>query len=401
MEKAKILFLAFDLPFPLDRGGRIKTFHFLRGLARKSEVTVVALNRSPEEHQYLDTFKGWLKNIYLVPIDVSLKRKLSVVVNSLGNKKPFIISLYFNQKAQELIRTLCQNEHFDIIYADHLHMSQYVPHDTPSYTILDEHNIEASLISRFEKRRKLGVIRLFSRYEGARLKTYETHECRRFNHIITTTDLDASIIQQYIGTDKKISAIPIGVDTEYFQPSNQRVNTNTIISLGTLGWPPNAEGTLWFYHEVFPIIKAQRPEIKWQIIGDRAPSEILKLDKQKGIEILGRVDDIRPYLSNCVAVIVPLQVGSGMRVKILTALAIGVPVITTSIGCEGIKVEHGKDLLIADTPQDFAHALIRLFQEEELPKKLSTFGRHLVENEYSWEIVYQQLENLVERTLIK
>ena len=158
----KILFLAFELPYPLDRGGRIKTFHYLKALAERHQVTLVALSRSPLENQYLDQFAGWLKAVHLAPIDLSLAHKIRMAGLGLWRSKPFVIALYDNWEVRNLISDLLLTQDYDCIYADHLHMSQYVPRSVNSFTVLDQHNVEVMILDRFFQSCRWGPLKAFS-----------------------------------------------------------------------------------------------------------------------------------------------------------------------------------------------------------------------------------------------
>jgi sugar transferase (PEP-CTERM/EpsH1 system associated) len=387
----KILFLAFELPYPLDRGGRVKTFHFLQALARHHKVTLVALSRSPLESQHLGRFAGWLEAVHLVPVGLSWARKMRLASLGLWRRKPFVMALYDSREMRDLVSTLLQTQEYDVIYADHLHMSQYVPKSTGSFTVLDQHNVEAVILHRFFQSRRLGPLKAFAWWEWRRMASYEPAECRRFNMVLVTTPIDAELVRPWLQPEQRLEVLPIGVDVEYFKPVSCPSDSCTLVSLGTLAWQPNADGVLWFCREVLPLVQAHVPGVTFQIIGDRPPVMIRKLGEDKAIELLGRVDDVRPFLTNSAGLIVPLRVGSGMRVKVLDALAMGVPVVSTTVGCEGIAVTHGRDVLIADRPPDFARAIVELMSDGELQRRLSKAGRALVTERYAWPVIHDQI----------
>jgi glycosyltransferase involved in cell wall biosynthesis len=188
--------------------------------------------------------------------------------------------------------------------------------------------------------------------------------------------------------------LPIGVDAEYFKPEPRPLNSHKLVSLGTLAWQPNADGVLWFCREVLPRVRTCVPDVTLQIIGDCPLPMIRKLGDDEAIEPLGWVDDVRPFLANSAGLIVPLRVGSGMRVKVLSALAMGVPIVSTSIGCEGIAVTHGQDALIADEPLEFARAIVELVGDGELQQRLSRAGHALAMERYAWPLIYDQIDRV-------
>ena len=391
-----ILFLAFELPYPLDRGGRIKTFHYLKALAQRHRVTLVALSRSPLENQYLGQFDGWLEAVHLVPIDLSLARKVRLAGLGLGRQKPFVMALYDDQGVRNLVSNLLLAQDYDCIYADHLHMSQYVPWSVNSFTVLDQHNVEAMILYRFFQSCQWGPLKAFAWREWQRMAVYEPAECRRFDMVWVTTPVDADLVRPWMRPGGQLEVLPIGVDVEYFEYTPRPPRPRSLVALGTLAWQPNADGVLWFCREILPLVRDHVPDLTLQIIGDRPPAALCKLaDEESAIELLGRVDDVRPYLTGGAGLVVPLRVGSGMRVKVLDALALGMPVVSTTVGCEGIAVTHGQDILIADEPMDFARAVVDLVNDGELQQRLSMAGRALVMERYAWPVVYDQISEVL------
>lgn len=400
----RILFLAFELPYPLDRGGRIKTYHLIEGLSRHHQVTLVALIRSPAEARNIEALRPFCEKVHAVPISISWGRKLCRGLASLLRPEPFVVRLYHSREMRDLVEALLKEETFDVLYADHFHMAQYIPENWPSVKVLDQHNVESVILQRFFENQRFEPMKLLAWLEWRKMRQYEPRMCRKFDRILTVTDIDAEIMRPWLPSERAISVIPIGVDTTYFQPQEGDSGSRELVSVGTMYWKPNIEGVLWFHRAVYPLVKKRVPEVKLTIVGTRPPAEIMHLAGEDGIEVTGWVEDARPYMARSAAMIVPLQVGSGMRVKILNALAMGLPVVSTSVGCEGIEVTHGEEILIADEPHDFAQATIRLLSDEGLRRKLSRSGRALVEERYSWPKVYAMIEAFcaeIERELLE
>jgi sugar transferase (PEP-CTERM/EpsH1 system associated) len=390
----RILFLAFELPYPLDRGGRIKSYHYLQALAKRHHVTLVALSRSLSEQQHLEVLRADLADVHLVPVNIALVRKLRLAVMGLPRWKPFVMSLYASEEMAQLLRELMTATSFDVIYADHLHMAQHVPKNTSAFTVLDQHNIETVILRRFFENQLWGPLKAFGWWEWKRMERYEMSVCRDFDLILATTPVDAELIRPWMRAGQRLEVLPIGVDVQYFDPLPRPPATRTIVSIGTMAWQPNSEGLLWFCREILPLVRAKVPDLKLQIIGDRPPPAVRHLGSDSQIKVLGRVGDVRPYMANSAALIVPLRVGSGMRVKILNALAMGVPVVSTAVGCEGIAVTHGQDVLIADEPLGFAKAIVELVSDREVQQRLSRNGRALVMERYSWPVIYDQIDRV-------
>ncbi len=390
----KILFLAFEVPYPLDRGGRIKTFHYLKALTRHHQVSLVALTRTQDCVTKLEYLRSELalEEVHGIHIDLARLRKARLALTSLLQTKPFVISLYDSAEGKHLVERLLNGNHFDLVYADHLHTAQYVPMETRALTLLDQHNVETMVLQRFADTQSWKPLQWFARREHYKMSRYEPKMCRQFDAIWVTTEVDRELIAPWLLPRQHIKVLPIGVDTDYFQPDGRKRDPHTLISVGTLSWPPNADGVLWFYNEVYLLIKKQIPNIQFVIVGANPPSAIQKLAEDPSVKVTGWVNDIRPYMARSTMMIVPLRGGSGMRVKILNALAMGLPVVSTSVGCEGIDVTSGDDILIADDVKTLVQRIVTLFQDQQLQQTLSKNGVRLIQERYSWKALYSQVE---------
>ena len=393
----RILFLAFEVPYPLDRGGRIKTFHYLKALTRNHQVSLAALTRTRDCVERLKFLQSELSlvDVHSILIDLSRLRKFGLALSSLWQAEPAVMSLYANAEGKRLVERLLDGCHFDLIYVDHLHMAQYVPSQTPAPTLLDQHNVESVILQRFADRQSLMPVRWFARREHRKMMCYEAEMCRRFDAIWVTTEVDRKLISPWLLPQQHVQVLPIGVDTDYFQPDGRKQDPHTVISVGTLSWPPNADGVLWFYDRVFSLIKKQVSDSKFMIVGANPPPSIQRLAEDPAVEVTGWVDDIRSYMARSTVMVVPLRGGSGMRVKILNALAMGLPVVSTSVGCEGIAVTPGDDILVADDVDVFVRQIVALFEDAQLQRRLSRNGIMLIRERYSWNSLYRQIESSV------
>jgi glycosyltransferase involved in cell wall biosynthesis len=222
-----------------------------------------------------------------------------------------------------------------------------------------------------------------------------------FDKTLAVTEPDqlaflAALHQNGFQANVTISVIPIAVDTRQIGPVQRVENSLNILTMGTLYYPPNADGIRWFIQQVFPLIREKLPSVKLTIIGKNPPTDFLKLsaDKDSGIITTGFVPDLDPYFAESAVTVVPVRAGGGMRVRILEAFARAAPVVTTTVGLEGIDALPGKDVLVADSPDDFAGSVIKLLQNEELRQRLSMNGRCLVEQKYDWKVVLRELDRV-------
>jgi len=237
------------------------------------------------------------------------------------------------------------------------------------------------------------------RRESKRLAKYERYLCKQFDHLLTVSDEDKQAMLALAAEDeisslsKKITTIPICVDPDHRQVIETNNNGQQIMHLGTMFWPPNRDGVLWFAREVLPLIAKQLPGVEFVIAGANPPKEIKLLERCDNglagcIRVTGFLDDPSNELSHSRVFVVPLHAGGGMRVKILDAWLWGLPIITTSIGAEGIEYQEGENILVADSANSFAEAVLRIFAEPDLGARLRKKGRQWVEERYNWRKVY-------------
>jgi len=393
----KLFFLAFEVPYPLDRGGRIKTFHYLKALAHHHQVTLVALSRTPQCKENLEQLRSMLglEAVYPIVVDLSRARKVRVALQSLGQSRPFVMGLYYTTEGRDLVEHLVERQGFDLIYADHLHMAQYVPTQSGARTLLDHHNVETMLLERLARTQSWNPLYWFTRLEHFKMTRYEPRTLQRFDAVWVTTEVDRALIAQWCLPHQRLEVLPIGVDTDYFCPNHGPREPRTLLSIGTLSWPANADSVLWFYREIYPLLKQQFPDVRFVIVGANPPLTIRRLVADSSVEVTGWVEDVRPYLARSTLLVVPMRVGSGMRVKILNALAMGLPVLSTSVGCEGIAVTPGRNILVADEASTFWQRIADLLEDPLQQQELSKNGVMLVQEQYSWNAIYCRVQAAV------
>ena len=210
--------------------------------------------------------------------------------------------------------------------------------------------------------------------------------------VVSCKDL---IFIEDLGLSYKAAVIENGVDTKYFHPIENKINKSTLVFTGSMDWRPNQDAVLFFVNDIFPLLKEEIPELKVFIVGRNPPQNIINLGSQEGITITGTVDDVRPYISKSTLYIVPLRIGGGSRLKILEAMAMKKPIVSTSIGAEGLEVTHCKDILLADTPTDFCSHCIQVLHNHHLSESIAQNGFELVHKKYKWASIGKKLSNYI------
>lgn len=399
----RILFLSQVLPYPLDAGPKVRSYYVLRYLAQHHEVTLVSFVRSTDTAEAVNHLRSFCRAVHTVPITRSRLQDGFYFFKSLATGQPFIIERDWRANMAEELGNLVKNQHFEAIHADQLWMAPYAlwarqqANGSHPRVMLDQHNAVYMIPQRMALGETSWLKRAVLKLEANKLADYEVETCRHFDHVAWVTREDFTAVQG-LSPNTPIpnsGVIPICGDPGA-QPMIQRQPTaQRITFVGGLHYPPNAQGILWFAEKCFPHVLAQAPDAILTVIGKQPPPELQSLQlPAKNLEVTGYVDDPRPYLAETAVFIVPLLAGGGMRVKIVDGWTWGMPIVSTTVGAEGIETEPGKTMLIADTPTEFAQATLQLWQNRAEADHLAQAGRRWVMEKYNWTKAYQQWDRI-------
>lgn len=407
----RILFLTQVLPYPLVGGAKIRAYYILRYLAQAHEITLVSFAREDDRLQDYDHLKHLCSAVYSVPISRSVVTDAAALLSGLVTGRPAVIVRDRNPDMLRLLERIVNNRSFDAVHADQTSMAQYAIHacvasrnGRPPMTVLDEHNALHLVVSRqaaFERGWRKGLWKL----EAKQMARYEARICRRFERVLTVSNNDMrALLSLYSPSEaaalaERFSVLPICVDPLSVDEMAPLSHDHQILHIGTMFWPPNVEGVLWFAHEIMPKVLTQLPASHLTIVGKNPPKRMRQLAEPNSrlygqVEVTGYVTDVSEIVSRSRVFVVPLMAGGGMRVKILDAWRWGLPVVSTTLGAEGIAVKDGEDILLADSAEDFARAVVRVLTEPGLAEHLRRGGRLSVETRYDWRRVYEHLDNI-------
>ena len=409
----RILFLTQVLPYPLDAGPKIRAYYALRYLSQKHEVSLASFVRPDDPPMAVEHLQTFCQTLCTVPMHRSRGRDSWDLLRSLISSTPFLIARDWVPGMVELIsQLLSQSDYFDVIHADQLWMAPYallaqrsaVTGPRPA-VVLDQHNAVFQIPRRLAQHENNRLKRALLALEGRKLAGYEAKVCQRFDHVVWVTRED----QQALGREQSTirntehpicnTVIPICVDPDEKKVIRRRCDAHRVTFLGGLHWPPNAEGIAWLARDVWPLIQQQVPDAVLTVIGKHPPSQLMQYAAcNASCEATGYVDDLLPYLVETAVFIVPLHAGGGMRVKILDAWCWGLPVVSTRVGAEGIRVQEGENALLADSADAFAQAVVRVLREPVLAARLAVGGRRAVEVRYDWRKVYRAWDEVYEGT---
>jgi glycosyltransferase involved in cell wall biosynthesis len=386
-----ILIIAPFLPWPADFGGALRVFHLLRGLAERHDVTLLA----PATDAEFDASRelGQICDVVTVPAHTTprqpanWRKRLVQLRTQLGGRSFTELSGY-QPALEEALPGIFQSRRIDLVQyefpAAALHrLSQ------PRPTIFDAHNIEYELLERVARTTNSATKRAFNTAEAIKLRALERRLWRDATLVVATSERDAEVISTATGDETLV--VPNGVDLADFDFAH-KPEPGHIVFVGAMRHQPNADGAAWFAREVLPLVRAKLGDIRFTIVGADPPASVQALAGD-GIEVTGRVADIRPYLASAAVTVIPLHSGGGTRLKILEAFAAGVPVISTTVGAEGLDVASGEQLLLADSPEEFAAATLLVLREPIFAERLADSGRARVRERYGWEQIMPALED--------
>ncbi len=391
----RILYLSQVLPYPLDAGPKMRSYYVLKYLSQQHDVTLLTFVRDTDRPEYIAQMEEICHAVHTVPMRRSAVRDGQFLLKSIVSGQPFLIVRDEVPAMTAKLRELLAGQPFDAVHADQLWMAQYAlqakTFSPDVRLVLDQHNAVYLIPGRMADGETNPVKKMILARESKMMARYESETCPRFDRVVWVTREDYDAVSAISSTPLPAPAvIPICGDPTREPPVEPKDGVKRVTFLGGLHWPPNAQGIVWFAKNVFPKIRARVPDAVLTVIGKNPPAALTG----DGVQVTGYVEDLSPLLAETQAFVVPLHAGGGMRVKIIDAWRWGLPIVSTTIGAEGIAVENGVDILIADTAEAFADAVIRVLQSPELQRSLAENGRRTVVQKYNWRTIYTQWDDV-------
>lgn len=424
----KVLLLSPFYPFPEDNGSKIRTMTILQSL-QGHEVHLVVVDGERErekEGKAEDKLAGRAKDKgnkkrdgvikgrskisqpereelkgahqrealkYCSTIILIKKPTLSggQVIKNHFSLRPLLAERFFLPEVAERIKAIISQNKIDLVISETLLMARYLQFAPGTFRVIDEHNLEFVRAERRVAATNVIAKKFYFNLIKWRLKRYELQEIAGCDLCFVCSLNDKKILESF-GLKTPIKVIPNAVDVDYFQPRKKKTAQPQIVFLGTIWYEPNEDAVRYFSSEIFPELKNKFPELRFMVIGEGGHRSLGRNFPSSDIHFTGYVEDIRPHLGEATVFVVPLRMGSGTRVKILTAMAMELPVVSTSVGCEGLEIEEGKNILLADSAKDFSQKVLALLQQPHLREKISREGQKLVQEKYSREKVVTNLK---------
>ena len=399
----RLLLLTPQLPYPPHQGTSLRNYNLIAQLSKRHQVCLLTFlepDQSLNEAGPLLDICEWIDTI-----PVPQRSNTDRLRQMLTTRRPDMAWRLWSLDFRDRLTMRLAEAPFDVVQIEAIELAPYVPTVEAAkprpLIIYEDHNAEWVL----QKRACLTDLRTPRRWPTAayslvqwmRLKRYEAETCRRADRVVAVSEADRDAIQA-IAPEVTVIVVPNGIDLDEYTDYEGPVEPFDLVFTGKMDFRPNIDAMLWMGREVWPLIRRQRPQTRLAIVGQRPHTRLDPLRGNDGITITGWVPDVRPYIAGATVYVAPLRVGGGTRLKLLQALAMSKATVATSLGAEGFPVTHGHELLLADTPEGFARAVLRLVEDPEERSRLGEAARRFVEAAYGWDALIPKLETLYTST---
>lgn len=364
----RILWVKADKLLPIENGGNIRTYHILRYLSSRHELTFYSYYGGEADKAYERELQQRLPGSVAA---CTGKRELSGIARGLdylahlSAQPPYAVSRFASFQVQDQLRAWFRERRFDVVVCDFLDAAVNFPGRWNIPCVLFQHNVESEIWRRHAATAGNPVKKMMYGVEFRKMQRYEQIEVRKFHHVVAVSESDRALMTQWVDGEH-VTVVPTGVDLAEYRPDPDAPEPGPVITfVGAMDWEPNVDGVEYFASEIWPAIRAEAPEARLRIVG-RNPDRRVKRWASESIEVTGRVPSVVEHLRQSAVVIVPLRIGGGTRLKIYEAMATAKAVVSTTVGAEGLDVHHGRDIMLADDARSFAQAVIRLLRDREL-----------------------------------
>jgi glycosyltransferase involved in cell wall biosynthesis len=390
----RLLFLSAWCPWPADNGSKLRIYHLLRGLGQRHQVDLLSFCPDPLSAEQRAHLHNLCKSVQLVPETPFASRRLGHMLGMLSGQPRSLVGNH-SRAMDGLVRRYMEQRPYDLVIASQLHMLPYVAHINTVPWLLEE--AELAMFPE-ELARREGLGRLRARLTWYKTSSYLRRLLRRCAGASVVSEAERALLSRIAPASLPVRVVPNGVDVAGSAHSYGAPEPDTLIYPGALSYDANFDAVAYCLREIMPRIRKARSAARLRVTGKVTPEQIAALPQVEGLELTGYLDDVRPAIAGAWAEIVPLREGGGTRLKVLEALALGTPVVSTSKGVEGLDLRAGQGVLLADDPAEFAAQTLGLLESAELRAELSAQGRRAVQR-YDWSYSLERLEELLELAL--
>ena len=389
--RLRVLVLVEWLHYPPNSGRGVRTWSLLQRLARRHKVSLLCYGESEAEAAVAARAAG-LSLHFVRPFPAPRGARLYAgLLANVFSRYPYSVWKHYTRRYESRLRELLRDDQFDLVHCECTPYARFLGAVGRLPKLIMAHNVESQILFRRAQQSRTIVERVFFGVQARRMEAFEREVLRRADWVTLTTELDAEQVRAW-GV-QRTSVVENGVDVDQFVPLEGNCDRDEILFLAALDWYPNLDALDYLLKDIFPLVRQASPRARLRIVGRRPPAGLKeRIARCPGVEHVGEVVDVRPFLTRAAVVVVPLRIGGGSRIKILEALAMGKAVVSTSIGAEGLAVTDGVHLSLADAPSDFAARTVALLKLSEERLRLGENGRRLVVERYSWDKMARALE---------
>ncbi|HEX4425999.1 MAG TPA: glycosyltransferase family 4 protein [Terriglobales bacterium] len=393
----RIVWVKANKLLPVSSGGDIRSYNIARQLASHHELTFLSYyDGQPDaayEQELNRRFPGAVSVCTGKESNSTLARGFDYV-SRLPNSAPYAVSRFASAKVREQLKTWFQERRFDVAVCDFLDAAVNFPEKPGIPTVLFQHNVESEIWRRHAETASNPLRRSMYKMEFARMLRYEQEIVERYRHVIAVSEHDKSLMMNWVDTSR-VSVVPTGVDLEQYRPDASAFPTEPLVMfVGAMDWEPNIDAMEYFCGEIWPLVVAEVPGAKFRIVGRNPDKRVQKL-ASKSVEVTGTVASVVDHLRQAAAVIVPLRIGGGTRLKIYEAMAMGKAIVSTSVGAEGLDVHHGRDIVLAEDAKIFAESIVGFLLDRELRSRYEQAAAALAA-QYGWPAIGDKFGKVLE-----
>lgn len=400
MDKKKILFVTARMPFPAKEGHQLRSSGVLAQLSKQFDVHLFSFMRSDDIQDIApyEEYSTYCKSVSYTPLKSDLFTHISTLGDAFIRGNPVVVSKFTNKASCHAFIEALEQVKPDLVHFDLLPLCglrKFLPNDMP--VVLNEHNIEYHLVEQKLATAGNPLMKYLFKRELRLLTEFEIHSCINVSAVLACSDADTDEIKQ-LG-QKLTFCIPNGVDVKKFLNASDEVDTNRLVFLGGMSWFPNRLGMQWFINDILPDLLKKRPEIVVDVVGNPEPALDIPDHLNKHVNILGFVDDFRPVVNKASIMIVPLQIGSGTRLKIVEGGAMSKCMVSTRKGAEGINLEHNKSIVLADTAEEFSASIDRVLASPDAITNTGTEALKVISSTYDWDAIGMALDSIYKKVI--
>ena len=392
----RVLWVKAGKLLPVDTGGRIRSYNMLRQLVTRHDVTLLSYYGGQRDKGYESAIQEHFPEtvtIWTGAPDTTLLERCIDYLRHVPARAPYAVTKFTSKEVQRTLAASLSGRRHDVAICDFLAPSLNFPAQTATPTVLFQHNVESLLWQRQARHETNYIKKLAFRFEAAKMLRYERRTVQQFDHVIAVSDCDREQMKTMVDP-ARISVVPTGVDwRHYSDAAGPSVTEPLVVFVGSMDWEANIDGVDYFCREIWPEVKASVPDARLRIVGRDPHPRIARL-ASPSIEVTGSVASVIPQMREAAVVIVPLRIGGGTRLKIYEAMAMKKAVVSTSIGAEGLDVEHGHDILLADTAAMFAAGVIGLLRDRYRRARMEDLASKTVAR-YDWSVVTEEFERVL------